>query len=451
MSDNINLRISGQFHALPNSDVKSTEKPASRFELLKVGGEEGVGITGEMKSGKIKVEVGEGQNPPDTHGTGKARGKAIKDFFHSIGQGIKGLFQKAADGLNRLTENFRLRNDAAVNVTAQGKEIAKAVKANDPDALATALRGIIKQFHVEAKREGLSVDQVIERSFNLKGSDGHALLPEDVGPMKAMLPALRQELASFPGALKYIEHIESFDYQTAYDESLSADIDKLRNVDLKTGMGNAGLGTFLRANTFFSAAMKEHQNKYFDPVGFGSTLVAKHSEAINDIVGDVKEYNKVSDEKIPKIDNKIGNPFATDLMNLTRGILDDMIKVEGPEGMKARFGETHLALLKETAEKIASQQDILPELRNEALFKLYNNDLFLRGVVPAITVDPGAMNIELGAGRLVGGLVQSVLNNANGTKMGDDMRDAFIPVRDEYQTKLTQAFVALGMPVVPTN
>jgi hypothetical protein len=75
MSDPINnLRVSGQYNIANHTDVGETEKPLNRFEALKLGGDEGVGITGQMKSGKLKVEVGEGQNPPDTHGTGAARG-----------------------------------------------------------------------------------------------------------------------------------------------------------------------------------------------------------------------------------------------------------------------------------------------------------------------------------------------------------------------------------------
>lgn len=456
MSDPINLRISGQFTQPLGTGVEQADKPVNRFDLLKAGGDEGVGITGAMKSGAVKVEVGEGQNAPDTHGTGKSRGNAVKDFFQSIGQGIKSIFQKAVDGLSRLSENFRLRNDDAIPFNAQGKEIAKAAKANDPDAMATVVRGIAKTFLEEAgnadRSGGRSLDEILDRSFSLAGSDGVSLLPEDVAPMKAMVPALRAELGNFPTAMKILDRIESFDFHAELKATLNKELDNLRNVDFDSGV-NSGMGTFLRGNSFFSAAMKEHQNKFFDPKSFGADMMSKHFDRLQGVADAAKHLNETGGEQITRLDAvSIKKPVVGEMLVAVRNMMDDLVKVDDPGGMKERFGDTHLALLKSAADEIAAQTDILPELRNEALFKLYNNDLFLRGVVPALVMDPGGQKIEMNAGRLASSMIQFVLNNADGgSKMSADLKEGYLPLRDEYQTKLTEAFVALGMPVVPTN
>lgn len=452
MSDNVNLRISGQFTLPQSSGVQETEAPVNRLELLKLGGEESEGITGQMKSGSIKVEVGEGQNPPDTHGTGTAKGKGVKEFFQKIGAGIVGLFNKAADGLGKLADAFKLRNVEAIDVNKMGMKVAEAVHANDTDALKKAVKGMALLFtEIQVKNSdqaNRSIDQVMDDSFKLSGSEGKAILSGDVDQMKAMLPALRKTFADDPVALKVLDRMQAFDFDEAHFEDLDKNLSGLRNVDFKTGMGNTGLGTFLRANTFFSAAMKADQLKTFDPEVYSKELLQKNMGGINVVVDMANTMNELGGAKITKLDNSIGNPLAEAVLDVVRDFMTDLVKVDGPDGLKERFGEAHLKMLKEAADYIIAQEDILPELRNEAVFKLYNNDLFLRGVIAAMTIDPLSQNVPMNGGKLVSGLVQSILNDASGGKMSTDMREGFIELRDEFQDKLRTAFILLGMPVV---
>ena len=451
MSDNVNLRISGQFTLPQGSGTQETEKPVNRFELLKLGGDEGVGITGEMKSGKIKVEVGEGQNPPDTHGTGKSKRMTVKEFFQKIGGGIASAFHKAADGLSKLVDNYKLRNVEAMNPTQMGRVVAEAVHANDTDALKKAVKGMAMLFtDVQAKNadgQNLTLEQVVDSKFSLQGNDGTAILPGDVDQMKSMLPALRKTFKDDPAALLVLDKLQAFDFLETHLGDLDKHLSGLRNVD--DVEGRSAMGTFLRSNTFFSAAMKADQLQTFDPVAFGKSMVEKHMGGMSVVIDMVIAENTLGGgEQITKLDTGIGNPIAEQVLDVVRDFMNDLIQVDGPGGMKERFGEAHLAMLKDAADHIAAQEDILPELRNQALFKLYNNDLFLRGVVPAITTDPGAKSVPMNGGVLVAQLVQSILNDASGGKMSPDMRDGFITLRDEFQEKLTGAFIQLGMPVV---
>jgi hypothetical protein len=478
MSDpiNNNLRVSGQYNAFGNTELDQTDKPVNRLDVLKLGGDEGVGISGKMKSGKVMVEVGKGENAPDTRGTARNRGQQVKDFFTKIGNGIKTIFKDIAAGFKKAFDKLgQIGNQAATatGTTGQtggskgteqtgkskaptlpmidypqiGKEIAIAVKSGNPQALAEVLVKIENRIEknmtesTTATREGL-----VATSFRLTGAGGHAILPEHVQPMKEMVPELRVKFAESPTILLMLDKLDGFDFQKEFKADLDDHLKGLRNVD--DSQGRVNIGTFLRSNTFFSAAMKVEQMKSFDAEQYSKGVVAKHVDSMKGLANMVETENKKGGQQIAKLDNSIGNPFADKIIEVSRNVLDTLIQVDGPGGMKERFGEEHLTNLKETANYIASQEDILPELRNEAIFKLYNNDLFLRGVMPAMSIDPNTRSVPMKGGAMVMATVQSVMNNASGDKMSEDMSNGFIELRDEYQTKLVGAFMELGMPVV---
>lgn len=183
-------------------------------------------------------------------------------------------------------DDFKLRNVVAMQPGDMGKAVAEAVHSNDTDALKKAVKGMAMLFtDTQVKNAGglnHTLEQVVDSSFKLSGSEGKAILPGDVDQMKAMLPALRNTFKDDPAALLVLDKMQAFDFREAHIGDLNKNLSGLRNVndvDARDAMG-----TFLRGNPFFSAAMKADQLRTFDPVAFGKSMVEKHMGRLSVVV-----------------------------------------------------------------------------------------------------------------------------------------------------------------------
>jgi len=444
MSDPIGLKISGH---LPQPGLQNVENaPQTPKQILDTSLSYEIEILDMGASGKIDAKEGKGDTAPDSGGVTRSRKEAVKEFF-------SGFFTKISDGLGKLADQFRMRNVEAIDNQKSGAAVADAVHNNDLTAMKKAVKGIAMDMsNVFATNHGnkfTDIDQVVNETFSLKGAEGKAILPKDVAAMKGMLPELRKTFADDPVALKVLDKIEAFDFVSEFQADLDKNLSGLRNIPLEDM--KVGLGTFLRANSFFSAAMKADQLQTFDPVSYGKDLIGDHALDLYALALTAEGMQGKGQLPMGKIDNLVPDPLASRIVGTAERMLNDMLKIDGPGGLRERIGEEHLANLRNAANYIAEQDDILPEIRNAAIFNLYNNDLFLRGVVPALTTGDDSRKIPMNTGITVGGLVQAVLNNASGDKMGSDMREAYKSVRDDFQPKLVNAFIALGMPVVPVN
>ena len=399
----------------------------------------------------VKAQKGEAETPP-VKSEGSKGSSGVKDFFKSIGKAIVSGFEKIGDFFKGLGKSEAKTPDprkeyygdsrvplpdlTSANLNKAGGQLAFAFASGGQDGLSNMVGKMSDKVTSEMQKTNFqgTVGEFIEAKLSFTSDLGYALEGQSASDVKQLVPQLKLHFADNPVALALLDAIDTYDFATEMQSDYTKQIDGLKSE-------NNPLGSFLRSNNSVSlgvVAMARADG--FDQNTVANSILTKHVDEMDSLQKSISKL-KPEDQRKEVLTGK----NATKMMDLTKSLLMDALKTDGPGGLKESFGEEHIQRLNDMAQQIADRDDLPVDVRNKAIETVYIDQLFLRGVMTALTntVKPGSVEytaVQLG---------QSILNGATGAKfVTEDMRNAYTEVAQEFRQNFVQAMIELGMPVV---
>lgn len=397
----------------------------------------------------VKADKGEARTPP-VH-TGGAKGSnAVKDFFKSIGKAIASGFEKIGAFFKSLgkTEtaptptrygdtNIPLPDMRTADLKKAGGQLAYAFVSGGEALLSKMVGDLSTKLDAEMQRTDFkgTTPEFVAKNLNFMATLGYALEGDLGVEVRALIPQLRTNYADNPTALALLDAIETYDFATHMQDDFTKQIDELSGDDNP-------LGKFMRSNNVVSLGMfAMARADGYDMNKVANQILTPHMAEMADLQ---KSLNKLEDHDRNK--EVLTGSNATRMMDLTKSILLEALKTEGPGSLVDSFGEDHIQRLSDMAQQIADRDDLPKDVRNEAIQTLYIDQIFLRTTIPALFNTAKSGTAEFSAVQLA----QSIVNGAQGDKFtSEDMRNAYKAVAQEFRQHFVDAMIAIGMPVVP--
>lgn len=424
---------------------------------------------------------------PAARGPARGRMQAVADWFRGVGerisQGFSSFKAKLASAAQAVKAFFSPAPTTAPTTTQTTvrpidlKEIAPAivdaVGKNDTEALRKAIEGAgLALERLMASSENTDRDRidVLRARACLPGAMGKALLPDVVEALKPMLAGISDSLGTDASTRAVADLLMDFDFDAEFQRAVDQDLRNLASPD--PGTVRNAREAFLRGNSGMTGTLKALQNRGFDDKSFATQLLGRHADTFEAMRGD--DYDRMKLEVMQQTQKEnptqgapedpssfrinqgnVGDPTAQLIAKAAGALIDDMLE---PEALKERFGQEYLDKLRDVADSIANLKVNDPEgeprlvdleARQDAIRKLYINDIFLRGMSPALSVGASRLGNPDKLEFVTATVVQFAVNNLTESgKLSDELMEHFAPVRDKVQDQLTEAFVSLGMPVL---
>lgn len=414
--------------------------------------------------GPVNVATGGADNPPNAGGNNRTVAQKVGAFFSAIGSGIASGFRAVgsaiASGASAIGNFFASigrgnadadggvqappdprgpkppRADSPAYLNTAGGFLARGVEEGGLEGAKAAINNLLDTAAVQMWEQQSGPQEITEfvaAKFDPQGKDGFAMTPTTFAKLEGHMDALRDHFADNPGALAILDQLNGYDFDATMQQEFGAIVDKLT-------LGGNPLGSFMRGNSFVSAALKTLSGEAgFSPSEFGNGLIAANTGALD---GLRQEFGQM--EKFDRGKERLTGDMATGMMEGVATYLDQLISTEGEGSIQNRFGEEFLGRLEGMAQQIASREDIPADVRNGAIEKLYIDQLFLRGGVTAMTLAADKESPEYVAAQLV----QSAVNGVSGEKFDPEMRQAYQEGTAGFQDRFHAALVTVGMPVV---
>lgn len=392
----------------------------------------------------VKAEKGKAEKPPVSQEGSKSSG--IKDFFKGIGKAIMSGFEKIGEFFKNLgkTEAPTRYGDTTLpspdinkpNPNKGGGQLAFAYATGGQEGLTKMVGDLAQKLNtdmVKANYEG-TIAEYIEEKFSFTSDVGYGLHGQTLSDIKQLVPQLKTAFDDNPMAKGLLDAVNAFDFDASLAHDFTAQVDGLSSP-------NNPLGSFLRSNNSVSLGLVAlAKSEGFDQNAVANQILTPHMTEMASL--------QKSLAKLPEHEQKkevLTGDNATRMMELTKSILMESLKTEGPGSLTEIFGQAHIDRLNEMANEIAQRDDLPKDVRNQAIQTIYVDQLFLRGTMTALTNTVSRGTAEFTAVQLA----QSILNGANGEKFpSEDMRNAFVNVAQDFRQNFVNAMIELGMPVV---
>jgi hypothetical protein len=394
----------------------------------------------------VKAEKGKADKPPVTNEGGKG-GNAVKEFFKGIGKAIMSGFEKIGDFFSKhfgKTEAPTRYGDSRVplpdintpNLNKGGGQIAYAFTTGGQEGLKKMIGDLAQKLNsdmVQANYPG-TIPEYIEEKFSYTSDVGYGLLGQTLADVKSVIPDLKIIFAANPMANGLLDSLNAFDFNASLAKDFTEQVDGLDSP-------NNPLGSFLRSNNSVSLGLVAlAKSEGFDQNAVANQILTPHMKEMADLQ---KSLGKLPEHERRK--EVLTGDNATKMMDLTKSILMDSLKTEGPGSLTEMFGKAHIERLNEMANEIAQREDLPKDVRNKAIETIYVDQLFLRGTMTAMTNTVKSGSVEFTAVQLA----QSIVNGAKGDKFtSEDMRNAYTNVATDFRQNFVNAMIDLGMPVV---
>lgn len=455
MSDPINLRLSGVNPNPGTVQNEQPEKPPSRFELLAMGGDQGIGIMGQMRAGKVPVREGDGAQAPDGRRGTKLLDKIknafakIADTFRELGENIRASRQARAERSAARTELGTILKDGNIGKMARTEALVVATRTGNPGDVANVLQSIAKSLgNEQVAGEGgrFSPDQLRETFNGLQGTVKHPTDERTFETIRNQADAIRTALGDNPVANQVLDFLLGVDLKAEVNRSFDSSVAFLTLPPPVTeGEVNAlknNMNGLFRNNNLFSNA-----NVAMNRAGghFNEVAQALRGE-IADITNAVKQRDK---------ENKIGNYTANslpvehrpELKEASLRLLNAMRETQGSTGVLTLLGIEGVNRLNEFAQRIIDTPGISVENKNEAILKLVIDQVFLRGHVAIFSEVASKGTGNTSFERAVAQVVQKAISDGNANFSDPAMMSLYNDLREVARGIAKDMVGQIGLPV----
>lgn len=454
MSDPINLRLSGVNPNPGHAATEQPEKPLTRFQVLALGGDDGVGILGQVEGGKVPAHEGDGAHAPDGRRGTKTLDKIknafakIANAFRSLGDDIRASRQARAEKSAARTELGAILKEGGIGKTQRTEALVIATRTGNPGDVAKVLQNIAQSLGKEyAAGEGgrFSPAQMREALYNLQGSVKHPTDERTFATIRDQADAIRTALGDNPAANQLLDLLTGIDFKAEVNRSFDQSVAFLTlpppvTESERSAFKNNLTGLF-RSNNLFSNAnvgMNRADGHFRD-------VAQVLRDDISDIARAVRQHDK---------DNKTGNYTANTmpvehqarLKEAALLLFDAMRETQGSSGVLTLLGTEGVNRLNEFAQRIMDNPGISVEHKNEAILKLVIDQVFLRGHVAAFTelVSAGKDN---SFERVVAQVVQKAISDGSANFSDPGMMSLYNDLREVARGIAKDMVGQIGLPV----
>lgn len=455
MSDPINLRLSGVNPNPGTVQNEQPEKPPSRFELLAMGGDQGIGIMGQMRAGKVPVREGDGAQAPDGRRGTKLLDKIknafakIADTFRELGENIRASRQARAERSAARTELGTILKEGGIAKPSRTEALVVATRTGNPGDVAKVLQNIAKSLGTEQVpgQDGrFSQTQLREALYNLQGSVKNPTDARTFETIRNQADAIRTALGDNPAANQLLDLLAGVDLKTEVNRSFDKSVEFLTlpppvTEEQRSAFKNNLNGLFRSNNLFSNVNVAMNRSD-----GYFSDVANALRGEISDISAAVRQHDK---------DNKIGNYTAnsmpvehqTQLKQASLALLNAMRETQGSTGVLTLLGAEGVNRLNEFAQRIMDNPAISVEHKNEAILKLVVDQVFLRGHVAAFSelASKGTGNTSFE--RAVAQVVQKAISDGNANFSDPAMMSLYNDLREVARGIAKDMVGQIGLPV----